>query len=133
MNKMNLKYGLIALAGLGISANVSATDLTCSDLTFTPNAYVAYGEIDKACLEVVDRDGGTYASSRPRLLHRLVAVHISVSDMQTVTSDPAISPTCLKLSRPCLQASPSRLKISQSVRRSIFMLVTSTGRCLLLK
>ena len=61
MNKMNLKYGLIALAGLGISANVSATDLTCSDLTFTPDAYAAYGEIDKACLEIVDRDGGTYA------------------------------------------------------------------------
>ena len=61
MNKMNLKYGLIALAGLGISANVSATDLTCSDLTFTPDAYAAYAEIDKACLEVVDRDGGTYA------------------------------------------------------------------------
>ncbi len=61
MNKVNLKYGLIALAGLGISANVSATDLTCSDLTFTPDAYAAYAEIDKACLEVVDRDGGIYA------------------------------------------------------------------------
>jgi len=61
MNKVNLKYGLIALAGLGISANVGATDLTCSDLTFTPEAYTAYAEVDKACLEVVDRNGGTYA------------------------------------------------------------------------
>jgi len=61
MNKVNLKYGLIALAGMGISANVSATDLTCSDVTFTPEAYAAYEFIDKACLEMVDRDGGTYA------------------------------------------------------------------------
>ena len=61
MNKVNLKYGLIALAGLGISANVSATDLTCSDLTFSPEAFAAYEFIDSACLDVVDRDGGTYA------------------------------------------------------------------------
>ena len=61
MNKVNLKYGLIALAGMGISANVSATDLTCSDVTFTPEAYAAYEFIDKACLEIVDRNGGTYA------------------------------------------------------------------------
>jgi hypothetical protein len=61
MNKMNLKYGLIALAGLGLSANVSATDLTCSDITFTSEAYAAYEFADKACLEMVDRDGGTFA------------------------------------------------------------------------
>jgi hypothetical protein len=61
MNKVNLKYGLIALAGMGISANASATDLTCSDITFTPEAYASYEFADKACLEMVDRDGGTYA------------------------------------------------------------------------
>ncbi len=61
MNKVNLKYGLIALAGMGISANASATDLTCSDITFTPEAYAAYEFVDKACLEMVDRDGGTFA------------------------------------------------------------------------
>ena len=59
MNKVNLKYGLIALAGMGISANVSA--LECADVTFTPEAYAAYEFIDKACLEMVDRDGGSYA------------------------------------------------------------------------
>ena len=59
MNKVNLKYGLIALAGMGISANVSA--LECSDVTFTPEAYAAYEFVDKACLEMVDRNGGTYA------------------------------------------------------------------------
>jgi len=61
MNKMNLKYGLVALVGLGLSANVSATDLTCSDIEFTPEAFASYEYADKACLEMVDRNGGTFA------------------------------------------------------------------------
>jgi len=61
MNKVNLKYGLGALLGLGLSANVSAADLTCNDIEFTPTAFAAYQYIDKACLDVVDRDGGTFA------------------------------------------------------------------------
>jgi len=60
MKKVNLKYCLIALAGLGISANVSAQEITCGDLTFTPEAFEAYEFIDQACLDVVERDGGTY-------------------------------------------------------------------------
>jgi hypothetical protein len=60
MKKVNLKYGLIALAGLGISANAAA--LTCSDITFSPTAFAAYEFADKACLEMVERsDGNTYA------------------------------------------------------------------------
>jgi hypothetical protein len=66
MNKVNLKYGLIALAGMGISANVSA--LECSDVTFTPEAYAAYEFVDKACLEMVDRDGGTFAKMTARVV-----------------------------------------------------------------
>ena len=66
--QLNLKYGLIALAGLGLSANVSATDLTCSDITFTPEAYEAYEFVDKACLEMVDRDGGTYAKMTAKVV-----------------------------------------------------------------
>jgi hypothetical protein len=61
MNKMNLKYGLVALLGLGLSANVSAADLTCNDIEFTPEAFATYEKIDQACLDVVDRDGGTFA------------------------------------------------------------------------
>jgi len=61
MTKLNLKHGLVAVAALGLSANVSATDLTCNDITFTPEAFAAYEFADKACLEMVDRDGGTYA------------------------------------------------------------------------
>ena len=61
MNKKNLKFGLVALAGLGLSANVSAADFTCSDITFTPEAFAAYEYADKACLDMIDRDGVTYA------------------------------------------------------------------------
>ena len=68
MKKMNLKYGLVALTGLGISMNVNATDLTCSDLTFTPEAFESYEFVDQACLDVVDRDGGTYAKFTARVV-----------------------------------------------------------------
>ncbi len=68
MNKLNLKYGLIALAGIGISANVSATDLTCSDITFTPEAFAAYEFIDQACLEMVDRNGETFAKMTAKVV-----------------------------------------------------------------
>ena len=61
MNKLNLKYGLVALVGLGLSANVSASDLACSDIVFTPEAFAAYEFADKACLDVVERDGGVFA------------------------------------------------------------------------
>ncbi len=63
MTKLNLKYGLVALAGLGLSANVSATDLTCDDITFTPEAFATYEFADKACLGMVERDGDVYAKS----------------------------------------------------------------------
>ena len=68
MNKMNLKYGLVALAGLGLSANVSAVDFTCSDITFSPEAYEAYEFVDQACLEMVDRNGGVYAKFTARVV-----------------------------------------------------------------
>ena len=54
--------GLCAIIGSGFTVNVSATDLTCSDITFSPKAIAIYESIDKACLEMVDRDGKTYAS-----------------------------------------------------------------------
>ena len=68
MNKMTLKHGIIALAGLGFSASVSAADLTCSDIEFTPEAVATYEFIDAACLEIVDRDGGTYAKMTAKVV-----------------------------------------------------------------
>jgi hypothetical protein len=68
MNKVNLKYGFVAIAALGLSANVSATDLTCSDVVFTPEAFEAYEFVDKVCLEMVDRGGRTYAKTSAKVV-----------------------------------------------------------------
>ena len=59
----NLKYGLVAFVGLAISANVNATDLTCNDIEFTEAAFETYEFADKACLEMVERNGGIFAKS----------------------------------------------------------------------
>ena len=53
--------GLAALIGAVSPVNVTAADLSCTDITFTPAAKATYEAIDKACLEMVDRDGETYA------------------------------------------------------------------------
>jgi len=89
MNKVNLKYGLIALAGLGLSANVSAQDLTCSDITFSPEAYAAYEFVDKACLEMVDRDGGTFA----KLTGQVVAQTASGTHLRYTHADGSLGPS----------------------------------------
>jgi len=68
MKKINLKYGLVALMGLGLSANVSAADFTCSDITFSPEAFEAYEFIDAACLDMVERNGGVYAKLTARVV-----------------------------------------------------------------
>lgn len=68
MNKVTLKTGLVALVGMGLSANVSATDLTCDDITFSPEAFAAYEFVDKACLEIVDRNNSTYAKMTARVV-----------------------------------------------------------------
>ena len=57
MKIANLKYGLIAIAGMGITANANAA-LTCDDIVFSPEAFAAYALIDQACLEMVTRDNG---------------------------------------------------------------------------
>ena len=89
MNKVNLKYGLVALAGLGLSANVSAQDLTCSDITFSPEAYAAYEFVDKACLEMVDRDGTTYA----KLTAQVVAQTASGTHLRFTHADGNLGPS----------------------------------------
>lgn len=61
MSKLNLNTGLLALAGVALSVNVSAADLTCSDIAFTQEAFDAYESVDKACLEMTDREGITFA------------------------------------------------------------------------
>jgi hypothetical protein len=88
MKKANLKYCLLALAGLGISANANA--LTCSDITFTPEAFAAYEFIDKACLEMVERDNGvTYA----KLTARVVAQTASGTHLRYRHADGELGPS----------------------------------------
>lgn len=89
MNRVNLKFGLIALAGLGMSANVNAQDLTCGDLTFTPEAYAAYEFVDKACLEIVDRDGTTFA----KLTAQVVAQTASGTHVRYTHADGTLGPS----------------------------------------
>jgi len=89
MNKVNLKYGLVALAGLGLSANVSAQDLTCSDITFSAEAFAAYEFVDKACLEMVDRDGTTYA----KMTAQVVAQTASGTHLRYRHADGSLGPS----------------------------------------
>ena len=89
MNKVNLKYGLVALAGLGLSANVSAQDLTCSDITFSPEAYAAYEFVDKACLEMTERDGTTFA----KLTAQVVAQTASGTHLRYTHGDGSLGPS----------------------------------------
>ena len=67
MKIANLKYGLIAIAGLGITANANA-QLGCDDIVFSPDAFAAYALVDKACLEMVDRNGGTFAKMSAKVV-----------------------------------------------------------------
>lgn len=90
MKIANLKYGLIAFAGLGISANASAA-LTCKDIVFSPEAFAAYEFVDKACLEMVDRDGVTYA----KLTARVVAQTASGTHLRYRHADGQLGPSHL--------------------------------------
>ena len=96
MKIANLKYGLIALAGLGITANANA-ELTCDDIVFSPEAFAAYELIDQACLEMVDRNGGTFAKltakvvaqtpSGTHLRYRLADGELGPSHLSTAPAD----------------------------------------------
>jgi len=97
MKLANLKYGLIALAGMGITANANA-ELSCDDIVFSPEAFEAYALIDQACLEIVTRDNGnTYAkltarvvaqtASGTHLRYRLANGELAPSHLSTAPKD----------------------------------------------
>ena len=89
MSKMNLKYSLVALLGLGVSANVSAVEFSCADITFTPEAFEAYEFIDKACLDMVERNGNVYA----KLTARVVAQNARTTQVRYRHADGELGPT----------------------------------------
>lgn len=97
MKISNLKYGLIAIAGLGITANANA-ELGCDDIVFSPEAFDAYELIDQACLEMVERDNGkVYAkltarvvaqtASGTHLRYRLANGELAPSHLSTAPED----------------------------------------------
>ena len=90
MKIANLKYGLIAIAGLGVSVNANAA-LTCEDIVFSPEAFAAYESVDKACLEMVDRNGMTYA----KLTARVVAQTASGTHVRYRHADGELGPSHL--------------------------------------
>lgn len=90
MKIANLKYGLIAIAGLGLSANASAA-LTCEDIVFSPEAFEAYEFVDKACLEMVDRNGVMFA----KLTARVVAQTASGTHLRYRHADGQLGPSHL--------------------------------------
>lgn len=55
MKQMNWKVGIAAILGVGFCLNAQAQ--TCSDITWSAEAYEAYDQVDAACIEMVDRDG----------------------------------------------------------------------------
>ena len=89
MNRMNLKYVIITLVGLGLSTNVSATDLTCGDIKFSPEAFEVYEFLDQACLGIVDRNGGVYA----KLTARVVAQTFSGTHFRYRHADGELGPS----------------------------------------
>ena len=68
MKKMNLKYGLIAVVALGISANVNAQDVNCDGVTFNANAFDNYEFVDQACQQIVERNGAMYAQLKGQVV-----------------------------------------------------------------
>lgn len=61
MNKKSLMPALVAFVGIGFSVYADAAELSCSDITFTADAFATYEFVDNACLEIVKRDGKHYA------------------------------------------------------------------------
>ena len=89
MKRINLKAVLAALMGLGLTVNANAEDATCSNITFTPEGFAAYEFIDKACLEMVDRDGTEYA----KLTAQVVAQTASGTHLRYTHSDGTLGPS----------------------------------------
>ena len=118
MKISNLKYGLIAIAGLGITTNANA-ELGCDDIVFSPEAFAAYELIDQACLEMVERDdGNTYA----KLTARVVAQTASGTHIRYRLANGELAPSHLSTAPEDFQAMISgkpvnmrNLDVSQSI------------------
>jgi hypothetical protein len=70
MKKTILIPMLILLFGMSFTLSASAADYTCADLTWSAKRLELNSNIANVCLEVVDRNGGTYAKLRARVVRQ---------------------------------------------------------------
>jgi len=70
MKKTILIPTLILLFGLGFTLSASAANYTCADLTWSAQRLELNSNIANVCLEVVDRNGGTFAKLRARVVRQ---------------------------------------------------------------
>ena len=70
MKKTILIPTLILLFGMGFTVSASAANYTCADLTWSAERLELNSNIANVCLEVVDRNGGTFAKLRARVVRQ---------------------------------------------------------------
>ena len=70
MKKTILIPTLILLFGMGFTVSASAADYTCADLTWSAERLARNANIANVCLEVVERNGGTFAKLRARIVRQ---------------------------------------------------------------
>ena len=70
MKKTILIPTLILLFGMGFTVSASAADYTCTDLTWSAARLAKNSNIANVCLDVVERNGGTYAKLHARVVRQ---------------------------------------------------------------
>ncbi len=70
MKKTILIPTLILLFGMGFTVSAIAADYTCADLTWSAQRLAKNANIANVCLEVVERDGGTFAKLHARIVRQ---------------------------------------------------------------
>jgi hypothetical protein len=70
MKKTILIPTLILLIGMGFTVSASAADYTCADLTWSSERLAKNANIANVCLDVVDRNGGTFAKLHARIVRQ---------------------------------------------------------------
>jgi hypothetical protein len=70
MKKTILIPTLILLFGMGFTVSASAANYTCADLTWSAERLELNSNIANVCLELVDRNGGTFAKLRARVVRQ---------------------------------------------------------------
>ena len=70
MKKTILIPTLILLFGMGFTVSTIAADLTCGDLTWSAQRLAKNANIANVCLEVVERNGGTFAKLHARIVRQ---------------------------------------------------------------